>query len=313
MTAAPAAPVPFILFKAGGPIVASDTELYRPPWEPDTRLGSKLVGWWSARAPSTLTRDGNGNVSAWRSLVGNLVANHISAYNGPQPVYEPTGWQYRDVNGNQVGTGPAVRFPVAPSSLAGPMLRCENFPRRDGQTTYVYLAGERHDGALSGKVLAVRSMVTIEPPQIPTGRRPQVCLGFVNDELDPAKTMLVAGGHIGAPDRNNARVDGVTVGRQFAAVASFAPDGLAQVSYDGGAAGAKGYSFDSDAPANALTIGGWPDASYGTQPCRIVELMIVTDPSPAEHAALLGYCIWSTLRPYALPDDHAYRLDGPRM
>lgn len=313
MTVAPPAPVPFILLKAGGPIVASDTELYRPPWQPDTQLGDRLVGWWSSRVRASLTVDDAGGVSAWRSLVGDFVATHINAYDGPKPIYEAAGWQYRDIDGNGVGFGPAVRFPVPPSSLAGSMLRCENFPRRDGKTTYIYLAAERHDGALPGKVLAVRPMVTIEPPLLPSGKRPQVCIGFVNDELDPAKTMLVAGGHIGSPDKNNARVDGVTVGRQFAAAASFSPAALAQVSYDGGDWGAKGYSFDSDAPPNHLTIGGWPDAGFGHQPCRIAEVMIVTDPTPQEHAALMGYCIWTTLRSYALPDTHPYRLDGPRM
>lgn len=313
MTVAPNAPVPFILLQAGGPIVASDTEVYRPPWEPDTRLGEKLVAWWSSRIPASVERNPDGTVERWHSLVGGHIAEYLAYYNGPKPVYEPQGWEYRDADGAIVGRGPAVRFPPNPEPLAGSIMIASNFPRRDGKTTWVYLAAERHAGALSGRPVSVRPMISLEPPLLPSGKRPQIMIGGVCDEFDPTETLWTAGAHSGGPHLYNAKIAGIGAGRQMVSAVGVGPDGIARLSIDGGTTATATYALDVDSTPNRFVIGGLPDANYACQPGRIAEILVVTDPTPAEHEALIGYCVWSTLRSHALPADHSYRLDGPRM
>ncbi|WCP71541.1 hypothetical protein [Sphingomonas hankookensis] len=313
MTVAPNAPVPFVLIQAGGPIVASDTEVYRPPWQPDTQLGGKLVAWWSSRVASSIDRNGAGAVDRWRSLVGGHVAEYFPYFDGPKPVYEAEGWEYRDAGGAIVGRGPAIRFPAPTAPLAGSMLIAANFPKRDGKSTWVYLAAERHAGALTGRPVSVRPMITLEPPLLASNKRPQIMIGGVVEEFDPALTMWTAGAHSGGPHQYNARVTGVGTGRQFVSSTGLTTDGVVHLSIDGGATASASYALDTDSTPDTFTIGGLPNANNGAQPGRIAEILVVTDPTEAEHAALVGYCAWSTLRPYGLPADHRYALDGPRM
>lgn len=313
MTVAPNAPVPFVLLQAGGPIVASDTEVYRPPWQPDTQLGGKLTAWWSSRVRSSMDMDGAGNISRWRSLVGDVFADHLPFYNGPQPVFEQQGWEYRDADGTIVGRGPAVRFPAPTAPLAGSILSSTNFPQRDGKATWVYIAAERHAGALSGRPVSVRPIATLEAPLLASGKRPQIFIGGVCDEFDPTEALWTAGAHSGSPHLYNAKLAGIGTGRQFVSAVGLGTDGIARLSIDGGTTATATFALDTDAAVGRFTIGGFPDANYGALPCRIAEILVVTDPTPAEHAALVGYCVWSTLRSHALPADHTFRLDGPRM